>query len=219
MNIQLCRTELHRLLKPTLICAGPAQKRLDYVSVSASQGELQALATDRFKLGCCRFFPVSGPVPDLDPMHLAAASLKTLLATFPLTPRNGSLPLRRNGSLPLTVSIEGTVLSVTDGDQTWTGTARPDEGDGFTTASMRISRNALSDESSCSMAGFTPAHIAAIGTIGKALGEDLAIIRFGSDATKAVTVTIGEFFLLVLMPRKFDASSVTSVPAGRLVSA
>ena len=219
MNIQLCRTELHRLLKPTLICAGPALKRLDYVSVSASQGELQALATDRFKLGCCRFFPVSGPVPDLDPMHLAAASLKTLLATFPLTPRNGSLPLRRNGSLPLTVSIEGTVLSVTDGDQTWTGTARPDDQICLDDALVRISRNALSDESSCSMAGFTPAHIAAIGMIGKALGEDLAIIRFGSDAKKAVTVTIGEFFLLVLMPRKFDASSVTSVPAGRLVSA
>lgn len=211
MNIQLCRTELHRLLKPTLICAGPALKRLDYVSVSASQGELQALATDRFKLGCCRFFPVSGPVPDLDPMHLAAASLKTLLATFPLTPRNGSLPL--------TVSIEGTVLSVTDGDQTWTGTARPDDQICLDDALVRISRNALSDESSCSMAGFTPAHIAAIGMIGKALGEDLAIIRFGSDAKKAVTVTIGEFFLLVLMPRKFDASSVTSVPAGRLVSA
>lgn len=214
MNIQLCRTELHRLLKPTLICAGSGVglgERLDYVSVSASQGELQALATDRFKLGCCRFLPVSGPVPDLDPMHLAAASLKTLLATFPLTPRNGSLPL--------TVSIEGTVLSVTDGGQTWTGTARPDEVVVKTDLIMRISRNALSDESSCSMAGFTPAHIAAIGMIGKALGEDLAIIRFGSDAKKAVTVTIGEFFLLVLMPRKFDASSVTSVPAGRLVSA
>lgn len=211
MNIQLCRTELHRLLKPTLICAGPARERLDYVSVSASQGELQALATDRFKIGCCRFLPVSGPVPDLDPMHLAAASLKMLLATFPLTPRNGNIPL--------TVSIEGTVLSVTDGAHTWTETARPDEVAVKTDLIMRVSRNALSDESSCSMVGFTPAHIAAIGMIGKALGEDLAIIRFGSDAKKAVTVTIGEFFLLVLMSRKFDASSVTSVPAGRLVSA
>lgn len=214
MNFQLCRTELHRLLKPTLICAGSGVglgERLDYVSVSASQGELQALATDRFKLGCCRFLPVSGPVPDLDPMHLSAASLKTLLATFPSA-------TKYHGSLPLTVSIEGTVLSVTDGtDRAWTETVRPDAD--LCRAGMRISRNALSDESSCSMAGFTPANIAAIGRIGKALGEDLAIIRFGSDAKKAVTVTIGEFFLLVLMPRKFDASSVTSVPAGRLVSA
>ena len=63
MNIQLCRTELHRLLKPTLICAGPARNGSTTSPSVLHGGELRALATDRFKLGCCRFLPVSGPVP------------------------------------------------------------------------------------------------------------------------------------------------------------
>ena len=168
MNIQLCRTGCTVCSSPTLICAGPAQKQLDYTSPSVLPRGLQALATDRFKLGCCRFLPYRVRSLTWTRCTSTAASLKTLLATFRLTPRNGVFRSVGMGVFR-SRSVSGTVQRHRrrpdlDGDgPARRATASPLPRCGYPATRFLMNPHARWPGS--------PAHIAAIGTIGKALGK------------------------------------------------